>query len=219
MNLFYNYNSSGIFLVGYSIIFGIETAKSFRGFLNRLNISSGKEGSKIFINCKVDSYRCQLIVMAISVVALGILWGVSGALVKAEFKNGGNVAQLWFACMVGPIGVWIRWFLARLNGRGLGKAGLFKWIPFGTLIANVSAACIMAALSTVKNAVISTPSMPNCIIQSLSACLDFKFKSIFETKVIYQRIKIFTFAFILFLSVRFAFKQAHNISNFNPNMH
>ncbi|KAL5145450.1 Fluoride export protein 2 [Glycine soja] len=143
----------GIFLVGYSIIFGIETAKSFRGFLNRLNISSGKEGSKIFINCKVDSYRCQLIVMAISVVALGILWGVSGALVKAEFKNGGNVAQLWFACMVGPIGVWIRWFLARLNGRGLGKAGLFKWIPFGTLIANVSAACIMAALSTVKNAV------------------------------------------------------------------
>ena len=91
--------------------------------------------------------------MAISVVALGILWGVSGVLVKAEFKNGGNAAQLWFACMVGPIGVWIRWFLARLNGRGLGKAGLFKWIPFGTLIANVSAACIMAALSSVKNAV------------------------------------------------------------------
>lgn len=82
-----------------------------------------------------------------------ILWGVSGVLVKAEFKNGGNAAQLWFACMVGPIGVWIRWFLARLNGRGLGKAGLVKWIPFGTLIANVSAACIMAALSSVKNAV------------------------------------------------------------------
>ncbi|KAL3026453.1 hypothetical protein AAZX31_04G232100 [Glycine max] len=141
----------GIFLVGYSIIFGIETAKGFRWLLHRLTISSGKEGSKI--NCNVYSYRCQLIVMAISVVALGILWGVSGVLVKAEFKNGGNAAQLWFACMVGPIGVWIRWFLARLNGRGLGKAGLVKWIPFGTLIANVSAACIMAALSSVKNAV------------------------------------------------------------------
>ncbi|XP_016200165.1 uncharacterized protein LOC107641173 [Arachis ipaensis] len=55
--------------------------------------------------------------------------------------------------MVGPVGMWIRWFLARLNGRGLGRAGLFKWMPFGTLIANVSAACVMAALSTVKEAV------------------------------------------------------------------
>ncbi|XP_057754346.1 fluoride export protein 1-like [Arachis stenosperma] len=55
--------------------------------------------------------------------------------------------------MVGPVGMWIRWFLARFNDRGLGRAGLFKWMPFGTLIANVSAACVMAALSTVKEAV------------------------------------------------------------------
>ncbi|KAM6582771.1 hypothetical protein CsatB_009773 [Cannabis sativa] len=34
-----------------------------------------------------------------------------------------------------------------------GRAGLFKWIPFGTLIANVAASCIMAALSTIRNAV------------------------------------------------------------------
>ncbi|RYQ84127.1 hypothetical protein Ahy_B10g103063 isoform A [Arachis hypogaea] len=33
-------------------------------------------------------------------VILGILWGVSGALVKAKFKNGGSGAELWFACMV-----------------------------------------------------------------------------------------------------------------------
>ncbi|KAE9587179.1 putative fluoride ion transporter CrcB [Lupinus albus] len=49
--------------------------------------------------------------------------------------------------------VWIRWFLARLNGRGLGKAGSLKWIPFGTLIANVSASCVMAALASLKEAV------------------------------------------------------------------
>ena len=49
--------------------------------------------------------------------------------------------------------MWIRWFLVRLNGCGLGRAGLFKWVPFGTLAANVSASCIMAALSTVKKAV------------------------------------------------------------------
>ncbi|KAK7311569.1 hypothetical protein RJT34_09803 [Clitoria ternatea] len=141
----------GLFLVAFSIIFGIETAKGFRWLLNRLNMSSGNDGS--MMNCRVHSYRGQMIVMMMFLVILGILWGVSGALVKAKFKHGGSAAQLWFACMVGPIGVWIRWFLARLNGRGLGKEGLFKWIPFGTLIANVSAACIMAALSSVKNAV------------------------------------------------------------------
>ncbi|KAG2399881.1 uncharacterized protein HKW66_Vig0102650 [Vigna angularis] len=141
----------GLFLVAYSIQFGIETAKGFRWLLHRLGISSGKDVNKI--NCRLESYHRQLIVMVMFMVILGILWGVSGALVKAEFKHGGNSAQLWFACMVGPMGVWIRWFLARLNGRGLGKEGLFKWIPFGTLIANVSAACIMAALASVKNAV------------------------------------------------------------------
>ncbi|KAK2442252.1 fluoride export protein [Trifolium repens] len=137
----------GLALVAVSIAFGIETAKGFRWLLNRLNITSPE-------NCKIDSYRRQLTVLVMFLVILGILWGVSGALVKAKFKNGGSAAELWFACLVGPIGVWIRWFLARLNGRGLGKEGLmFKWIPFGTLIANVSAACVMAALSTIKNVV------------------------------------------------------------------
>ncbi|XP_057728466.1 uncharacterized protein LOC130944253 [Arachis stenosperma] len=142
----------GLFLVGYSIIVGIETAKGFKWLLNKLNMCSGS-GDNSEINCRVDSPQRQLAAMTMFLVILGILWGVSGALVKAKFKNGGSGAELWFACMVGPVGVWIRWFLARLNGRGLGRAGLFKWMPFGTLIANVSAACVMAALSTVKEAV------------------------------------------------------------------
>ncbi|KAK7290728.1 hypothetical protein RIF29_05357 [Crotalaria pallida] len=141
----------GMFLVAYSIIFGIQTAKGFRWLLNKLNVSSGNGNSKI--KSKLDSCASQLAVMAFLLAILGILWGVSGALVKSKFKHGGSAAQLWFACLVGPIGVWIRWFLARFNGRGLGKAGLFKWIPFGTLTANVSAACVMAALATLKEAV------------------------------------------------------------------
>lgn len=150
--LFYNWKFSGLSLVAVSIAFGVETAKGFRWLLNRLNITSPENGiSKI--NYKVNSYHCQMTAMVMFLVILGILWGVSGALVKAKFKHGGGAAELWFACMVGPIGVWIRWFLARLNGRGFGKKGLFQWIPFGTLIANVSAACVMAALSTIKNAV------------------------------------------------------------------
>ncbi|MED6174289.1 hypothetical protein PIB30_067764 [Stylosanthes scabra] len=142
----------GLFLVGFSIIFGIETAKGFKWLLNNLNMCSGG-GNNSEIKCRVDNPQRQLVAMTIFLVILGILWGVSGALVKAKFKHGGSGAELWFACMVGPVGVWSRWFLARLNGRGLGKAELFKWMPFGTLIANVSAACVMAALSTLKKAV------------------------------------------------------------------
>ena len=169
MSLFYKWNFSGLFLVAFSIIFGIETAKGFRWLLNKLNMCSGSGNS--MTNCRVDSSLRQLAAMVMFLVMLGILWGVSGALVKAKFKHGGSAAELWFGCMVGPVGVWIRWFLARLNGRGLGRAGLFKWIPFGTLIANVSAACIMAALSSVKSAVsffvtIRVP-IPPCLMHLL----------------------------------------------------
>lgn len=87
-------------------------------------------------------------------LTLGLLWAISGALERREFDSGSSGAQLWLACIVGPFGVWIRWFLARrLNGRGLGKSGVLKWIPFGTLTANVSAVCVMAALATLKEVV------------------------------------------------------------------
>lgn len=91
--------------------------------------------------------------MVVLILMLALLWGVSGTLLREEFSSGSSGAQLWLACIVGPPGVWIRWFLARFNGRGLGRAGLLKWVPFGTLIANVSAACIMAALAIGKKAV------------------------------------------------------------------
>ena len=104
-------------------------------------------------NWRVDSYKRHLIVLLVLMLMWVGLWVTSGVLEKREFKNGGSEAQLWLACFFGPLGVWIRWWLARLNGRGLGKAGLYKWLPFGTLAANVSAACVMAALATVKKAV------------------------------------------------------------------
>lgn len=130
-----NWSSAGLFLVAFSIIFGIETAKGFKWLLIRLNLTSYKAK--------------HLAVIVVFLLILGLLWGISGVLMIAEFKNGEN-AYLWIACMVGPLGVWIRWLLSRLNGHGLGSRGLLNWMRFGTLTANVSAACIMAALATTK---------------------------------------------------------------------
>ncbi|XP_028775016.1 uncharacterized protein LOC114731924 [Neltuma alba] len=143
----------GLFLVAFSIIFGVETAKGFKCLLGKLKMSSGSQNHSSKFNWKVAKRTDQLAVMVVFLIMLGLLWGVSAALAAREFKHGGSAAQLWVACMVGPLGVWIRWLLARLNGRGIGRERLFKWIPFGTLIANVSAACAMAALATLKKSV------------------------------------------------------------------
>jgi len=67
--------------------------------------------------------------------------------------HGVNDAQLWFSCMVGPLEVWIRWFLVWFNGSGSGRTGLLKWIPFGTLAGNKSAASVMVALAGENKAI------------------------------------------------------------------
>ncbi|KAM3378293.1 fluoride export protein 1 [Capsicum galapagoense] len=141
----------GLFLVAYSIIFGIETAKGANWLYKRTTMNSSNPGTNY--HWRVDSCKRHLIVIFFLLLILASLWGMSIGLEVNEFSSGSPKAQLWLACIVGPFGVWIRWFLARLNGRGLGKSGLLKWVPFGTLIANVSAACVMAALATLKKAV------------------------------------------------------------------
>ncbi|XP_044474816.1 fluoride export protein 1-like isoform X3 [Mangifera indica] len=142
----------GLFLVAYSIIFGIETANGFKWLLKRFYSSTNKEIPDLSSNCRVDSLKRHLAAMVILTLLLGVLWCVSGVLMKKEYDSDSSEAQLWLSCIVAPPGVWIRWFLARLNGRGLGRAGYLKWVPFGTLIANVSAALIVAALATVREA-------------------------------------------------------------------
>ncbi|KAK4352707.1 hypothetical protein RND71_028225 [Anisodus tanguticus] len=144
----------GLFLVAYSIIFGIETAKGANWLYKRATMNSSNSGTAY--HWRVDSCKRHLILILFLLLILASLWSMSMGLEVNEFSSGSTKAQLWLACMVGPFGVWIRWFLARLNGRGLGKSSRLKWVPFGTLIANVSAACVMAALATLKKAVNTT---------------------------------------------------------------
>ncbi|KAB2629075.1 hypothetical protein D8674_033870 [Pyrus ussuriensis x Pyrus communis] len=130
----------GLFLAAYSIIFRLETARGFRHLLDRslvCGVTSSRRSSR------VDSYKRHQVALAVFLLMLGSLWGVSGILLREEFNSDSSEVQLWLGCIVGPLGVWIRWFLAWLNGRVLGMAGLFKWVLFGTLIANVSAASVL----------------------------------------------------------------------------
>ncbi|KAK1377682.1 fluoride export protein 2 [Heracleum sosnowskyi] len=143
----------GLFLVECSIVFGIETAKGFKWMLQKLTTRSKGGNFCSKSNSIVDNYKFHAVALILLILVLALLWCLSGVFEKREFSSGNSAAQLWLACMVGPFGVWTRWLLARLNGRGLGRNGSLRWVPFGTLIANVSAACIMAVLAVLKKAV------------------------------------------------------------------
>ncbi|ESQ52890.1 hypothetical protein EUTSA_v10016628mg [Eutrema salsugineum] len=141
----------GLFLTSYSIILGVETAKGFRWLI--LRRSSEERNSCL----KANTFMNHIVSMTVMLLFLVALLAMSATLLAKEFDKGTNEAQLWLGCLVAAPGVWLRWFLARLNGRGLGKDRQhFRWVPLGTLIANVAAASVMAALATLKRSVNTT---------------------------------------------------------------
>ncbi|KAG2241453.1 hypothetical protein Bca4012_034999 [Brassica carinata] len=143
----------GLFLAAYSIILGVETAKGFRWLLRRRASSEEKKDSCL----KGNTYKRHIVFMILMLALLMAFLIVSATELVKEFDKGTSKAQLWLGCLVAAPGVWIRWFLARLNGRGLGKDGQYlRWVPFGTVIANVAAASVMAALATLKKSVETT---------------------------------------------------------------
>ncbi|XP_074319091.1 fluoride export protein 2-like [Silene latifolia] len=137
----------GLFLSSYSFNFGIETAKGFKYLLRQVGIGSSTH------RLNRNNVKRHLIVIVVLILMWGGLWTTFGILEKKDFKKGGSKAQLWLACFFAPFGVWVRWWLASLNGRGVGESGSLRWIPFGTLTANISAVCMMAALAILKKTV------------------------------------------------------------------
>ncbi|XP_071703460.1 fluoride export protein 1-like [Rutidosis leptorrhynchoides] len=139
--------SLGFILVFCSFLFGVGTVKGFRWVLNKTNLAS---------KCgffKVHNVVIQSILIVVMIMMLGLLWGMSVFLLTKDLNGDNKISYVWFGCIIGPIGVWIRFYLTKLNGKGLGRTVIMKWMPFGTLIANVSACCIMAAFAIMKKAV------------------------------------------------------------------
>lgn len=143
----------GMLIVNECINIGVETGEWLRKcILEWIEKCPEKTKSKLK-NMRLDTYKWHVMVMIFMLVVWVSLWGLSGALTRKKLDNLTSGAFLWLGCLVGPVGVWARWYLARLNGQGLGKMGSLKWLPVGTLSANFLAACIMAALSTISKAV------------------------------------------------------------------
>ncbi|KAJ0973295.1 hypothetical protein J5N97_021254 [Dioscorea zingiberensis] len=143
----------GMAIVNESLRYGVETAEELRRSLLIWHNKSSRRTKIILENLKVNTQKRHFVVLLLMLVIIGVLWTLSGVLAKRKLDNVTNGAVLWLGCLVGPPGVWARWYLARLNGQGLGRNGTLKWLPIGTLTANILAACIMAALETISKEV------------------------------------------------------------------
>ncbi|PKA66090.1 hypothetical protein AXF42_Ash010500 [Apostasia shenzhenica] len=145
-----------MFIVNECIYVGVESAGWLRRtLLMRIDNCSERSKSKLK-HVRVHTFKQHITIMITMLVILATLWSFSVALASKEFDSLSSTASLWLGCLVGPCGVWARWHLAKLNGKGLGKKGSLKWLPVGTFSANVLAACLMAALSIISKAVNTT---------------------------------------------------------------
>ncbi|XP_010930897.2 uncharacterized protein [Elaeis guineensis] len=143
----------GMSMVGIGILVGVSSAEGIQGSCSGwFDKKSGRAGCSLK-NLRVHSFSRHTMVMTVMLLLWGLLWALSWVLARTKLDSLTNSAVLWLGCLVGPPGVWLRWYLARFNGQGLGRKGRLEWLPIGTLSANILAACIMAALATISKEV------------------------------------------------------------------
>ncbi|KAH7297162.1 hypothetical protein KP509_26G056400 [Ceratopteris richardii] len=126
-----------------SLIAGIDSAKGlqiiFAKLFPKMN-KSGQENPKQFqvkVQHGIARLTATLVIATCTCgAALFLLIGGHSSL---------DLRILWLAALVGPPGVWLRWHLARFNGRGIFRK--FKWLPVGTLLANLLGASLNAILA------------------------------------------------------------------------
>ncbi|CAM0956144.1 unnamed protein product [Alopecurus aequalis] len=144
----------GMFIVNESIRVGAETGERLRSWIAKCIKENSSIGSKCdWERLRVDSRTKHYVLIAVMMILLSFLWVLSIVLATIKVHSLSDGAVLWLGCTVAPPGIWLRWYLARLNGQGIGKQRSLKWLPIGTLAANVLAAGIMASLAVTVKAV------------------------------------------------------------------
>uniref|UniRef100_A0A0E0E9S4 Fluoride ion transporter CrcB n=1 Tax=Oryza meridionalis TaxID=40149 RepID=A0A0E0E9S4_9ORYZ len=145
----------GMFIVNESITVGAETGERLRGWILKCIREKSSIGSKCdWEDWRVDTKTKHYALLGVMMILMSLIWILSIVLAIVKVHSLGHGAVLWLGCSVAPPGVWLRWYLARLNGGGIGigKRRHLKWLPVGTLAANVLAAAIMAALAVTAKA-------------------------------------------------------------------
>jgi hypothetical protein len=120
-----------------SLLVGIDSAKGFKHIIRQQMV---KDDVEIESTNNLNHAIVSFLIFTLMAVCL---WGISLTLL-IRAGNSEKMRIVYCACVVAPPGVWARWHLARLNGRGIRKH--FKWLPIGTLMANMIGASLEAVL-------------------------------------------------------------------------
>ena len=124
-----------------SLLAGIDSAKGFKHIIKKNRQQMVKDD---FERELTNNYNHAIMSFLIFTLMAVCLWGISlTLLIRAGYSE--KLRILYFACIVAPPGVWTRWHLARFNGHGIRKH--FKWLPVGTLMANMIGASLEAILA------------------------------------------------------------------------
>jgi fluoride exporter len=143
-----------MFIVNESITVGAETGERLRSLILKYIREKSLIGHKYdWEHWRVNTRAKQSVLLSVMIILMSFFWILSIVLTVVKMHSLGDGAVLWMGCSVAPPGVWLRWYLARLNGQGIGKQRSLKWLPTGTLVANVLAAGIMAVLAVTSKAV------------------------------------------------------------------
>lgn len=144
----------GMFIVNESITIGAETGERLRSLILKYIREKSLIGHKYeWEHWRLDTKTKQSVLLSVMIILMSFFWVLSIVLTVVKMHSLADGAVLWMGCSVAPPGVWLRWYLARLNGQGIGKQRSLKWLPIGTLVANVLAAGIMAILAVTSKAV------------------------------------------------------------------
>ncbi|CAA6660581.1 unnamed protein product [Spirodela intermedia] len=119
----------GFFIVNESFRYGVASADFLREHL--LNLFDETPDRPTFVPDRWAVRRPgqHAAAMTAALLLLCSLWGVSGAMTGTSLDGLRDGSVLF-------------------NGRGLGKKAVLKWLPIGTMAANILAALAMGALST-----------------------------------------------------------------------
>lgn len=143
----------GMWIVDRSVDVGVWSARCLRTFMIHKLHKDSETGRIAPENWRINHPNRHGSAMLLMLLILCVLYLVSGFLGRKLLDELSVSAELWLGCLVAAPGVWSRWYLARLNGRGVGKQGHLRWLPIGTLVANFVGACTIAAVATIANVV------------------------------------------------------------------
>lgn len=139
----------GMELAYMSLLIGIGTAELLKQKSATIHNQIRKKWPNLICILSTNKYVHKIYGFLIFFTIGGILW-IGALVISIKDFMSHHGTKVFLACIVGPIGVWVRWYLATLNGQGIGAQKHLKWLPVGTLLTNLVATCLMATMSLIN---------------------------------------------------------------------